>query len=249
VFEEEDIMYSSMWQPYMVYVNQVVKPMGQAKADWEILHGIATELGFGEEFGNDVHTWLDEALEPLQERGVTRERLQQEGVLTAHVEPVAWSDFKFATPSGKYEFASSVAAADGASAIPIYEEAVESPLSNKELAEKYPYHLLSIHPRRSLNSQYYHVVPMPERPVVEISPAIARETGLAEGDLVRVYNERGEILGNIKLVDGQHKRTVKVEEGWWGNRGTALNMLTSNRRSDLGIGSAQYDCLVNLAKA
>ncbi|MGZ4135082.1 MAG: molybdopterin dinucleotide binding domain-containing protein, partial [Tumebacillaceae bacterium] len=79
--------------------------------------------------------------------------------------------------------------------------------------------------------------------------AIARETGLADGDLVRVYNERGEILGNIKLVDGQHKRTVKVEEGWWGNRGTALNMLTSNRRSDLGIGSAQYDCLVNLAKA
>jgi anaerobic selenocysteine-containing dehydrogenase len=249
VFEEEDIMYSSMWHPYLAYVNRVVEPRGEARPDWMIFKGLAEELGFGEAFGGDVHAWMEEAMRPLEKDGITRERLAQEGVLKAHEEPVAWADFRFATPSGKYEFLSSVAEADGASAIPVYEEPVESPRRDELYAKKYPYHLLTIHPRRSLNSQYYHVLKMPERPVVEISPHVAEEAGLADGDLVRVYNERGEILGNVKVVPGQHKRTVKIEEGWWGSRGTALNRLTSNRRSDLGIGSAQYDCLVNLEKA
>lgn len=248
VFEEEDIMYTSMWHPYMTYVNRVLEPLGETKPDWEIFHGLADKLGFAEDFGSDVHRWMEEAMAPLAQAGVTRERLQEEGVMTAHVEPVAWADYAFATPSGKYEFASSLAVQAGASAIPVYEEPVESPLRDRELARKYPYHLLTIHPRRSLNSQYFHVVKMPERPVVEISSVMAEETGLAEGDLVRVFNDRGEILGNVKIAEGQQRRTVKIEEGWWGSRGTALNALTSNRRTDLGIGSTQYDCLVGLEK-
>jgi anaerobic selenocysteine-containing dehydrogenase len=248
VFEEEDIMYTSMWHPYMTYVNRVVEPQGETRADWQIFHGLAQELGFGDEYGTDVHHWMEQALAPYAEKGITRERLQEEGVLTAHVEPVAWLDYRFATPSGKYEFASSQAQSDGLVAIPVYEEPVESPLRDPKRAELFPYHLLTIHPRRSLNSQYYHVLKMPERPVVEIPPAIARATGLADGDRVRVYNDRGEIFGDVKVADGQQRRTVKIEEGWWGSKGTALNSLTSNRRSDIGIGSAQYDCLVNLEK-
>ncbi|MBL0385041.1 molybdopterin-dependent oxidoreductase [Tumebacillus sp. ITR2] len=252
VFEEEDIMYSSMWHPYMTYVNRVVEPRGNTKPDWAILQGLARELGFVEEFGegDSVHEWMDIALKPLEERfGITREKLQEKGILAAREEPVAWADYRFATPSGKYEFYSKTAEADGASPIPVYEESVESPLRDRARAEQYPYHLLTIHPRRSLNSQYYHVLKMPDKPLVEISPLIAKETGLTDGDLARVYNDRGEILGTIKITDGQHKRTIKIEEGWWGIKGTMLNALTSNRRSDLGIGSTQYDCLVNLAKA
>lgn len=251
VFEEEDIMYSSMWHPYMTYVNRVVEPRGNTKPDWAILQGLARELGFVEEFGegDSVHQWMDIALEPLKEQlGITREKLQEEGILMAHEEPVAWFDYQFGTPSGKYEFDSALAHQDGASGIPVYEEPVESPYRDKTLAEKYPYHLLTIHPRRSLNSQYYNVLKMPDRPVVEISPLIARETGLGDGDTARVYNDRGEILGTIKIVEKQQKRTIKIEEGWWGIKGTMLNTLTSNRRSDLGIGSTQYDCLVQLSK-
>ncbi|PWK16590.1 molybdopterin-containing oxidoreductase family protein [Tumebacillus permanentifrigoris] len=251
VFEEEDIMYSSMWHSYMTYVNRVVEPRGNTKPDWAILQGLARELGFGHEFGegDSVHQWMEVALKPLEEQmGISREKLQREGIVQAHEESVAWSNYQFGTPSGKYEFYSTVAEQDGASALPVYEEPVESPYRDKERAERYPYHLLTIHPRRSLNSQYYHVLQMPDRPVVEISPLIARETGLRDGDLTRVYNDRGEILGTIKVTDGQHKRTIKIEEGWWGIKGTMLNTLTSNRRSDLGIGSTQYDCLVNLAK-
>lgn len=248
VFEEEDVMYSSLWNPYLSYVNRAIEPMGQAKADWEIFHGLAQELGFAETFGHDVHRWLDEALHRYEESGITRERLQKESFLTHHQEPVAWADFKFATPSGKYEFVSSVALADGKPPMATYEEPVESPRRNRELAEKYPYHLLTIHPRRSLNSQHYNIVSMPERPIVEISEQIAARAGLADGDLVRVYNDRGDVQGNIKITAGQHRRTVKIEQGWWGSKGHALNTLTSNRLTDIGISSTQYDCLVNLEK-
>jgi anaerobic selenocysteine-containing dehydrogenase len=248
VFEEEDLIYSSQWNPYLHYVNRAIQPRGNAKPDWQIFHGLAQELGFADEFGDDVHAWLDIALRPYAEFGIDRVKLQKAGFLTHHDEPVAWADFKFGTPSGKYEFVSSLAASEGKPAMPTYEEPEESPRRNRELADKYPYHLLTIHPRRSLNSQHFIVMQMPERPVVEISEHIAEKTGLKDGDLVRVYNDRGEVFGNIKVTYGQHRRTIKIEQGWWGSKGHAINSLTSNRFSDIGTGSAQYDCLVNLEK-
>jgi anaerobic selenocysteine-containing dehydrogenase len=249
VFEEEDILYSSMWHSTLSYIHPVVPPQGKAKPDWQIFAGLAERLGFADEFVRPVHEWLETVIAPLKEVGVTLERLQNEGIATVPCEAVPFSDYRFHTPSGKYEFYSQKALQDGATALPEYEEPWESPVRQPDLATRYPYHFLSVHPRRSLNSQHYLLSSDGEGPLVEVSPELAREKGLADGDRVRVYNDRGEIRGTLRIVAQMHPHVIKMEQGRPVRQGGGINHLTPPHHADLGgAASAQYDCLVNIEK-
>ncbi|GIM45875.1 putative oxidoreductase YyaE [Collibacillus ludicampi] len=247
VFEEEDILYSSMWHSTISYIHPVVPPQGKAKPDWQIFAGLAEHLGFADEFMRPIHEWMEMVIAPLKELGVTLERLQEEGFATVPSEEIPFSDHQFPTPSGKYEFYSRRALEDGASALPEYKEPLESPVRQPDLAVKYPYHLLSVHPRRSLNTQHYLV--SSEQPWVEVSPDLARKKRLSEGDRVRVFNERGAITGILKITPLMHPHVIKIEQGRPRSMGGGINDLTSNHHADLGkAASAQYDCLVNIEK-
>ncbi len=247
VFEEEDILFTSMWHPYLVYVNRAVEPLGESKSDWEIFAGIADELGYGEEFLRPVHEWMETVLAPLQEAGITRDELQARHFMKAPSEPVPWTDRKFATPSGKYEFYSETAEREGYAPLPMLQYPREHPRNNQLLAEQYPYQFLTVHPRHSINAQHY-ILKAPTQPIVEISPRIAQEKLLQEGDQVRVYTDRGEIRGRVKIKLGIHPQTVVMEQGGWNRMGGSVNDLTSNRHADFGISTAVYDCLCNLEK-
>jgi anaerobic selenocysteine-containing dehydrogenase len=247
VFEEEDILFSSMWHPYLIYVNQCVEPLGEAKRDWEIFAGIADYLGFGEQFRRPVEQWLQTVIAPLAEAGVTLELLQKDHFAAAPGAAVPWADRQFATPSGKFEFYSKTAEQEGRTGLPIYQPPRENPRRDPELARKYPYQLLTIHPRHSLNAQHY-ILKRPERPIVEVSESIAGEKKLQDGDIVKVYNGRGELTGKVQIRKGMHAQTIVVEQGWWNRMGASVNDLTSNEPADLGISIAVYDCLCNLEK-
>lgn len=247
VFEEEDILFSSMWHPYLTYVNQVVAPHGQAKSDWEIFAGIADELGYGDEFRQPIHQWMETVLKPLQEVGISLEQLQKEHVVKAPDEAISWQDWNFATPSGKYEFYSTTAEAEGQTPLPVYQPPRESRENNPKLAAQYPFQLLTIHPRHSLNAQHY-MLKRPEQPVVEVSEELAYSKGLSNGDQVRVFNGRGELRGTVKIKPGMHPQTVVTEQGWWNQMGASVNDLTSNETADLGISIAVYDCLCDVQR-
>ncbi|HYK73535.1 MAG TPA: molybdopterin dinucleotide binding domain-containing protein, partial [Pseudoneobacillus sp.] len=121
-------------------------------------------------------------------------------------------------------------------------------LTNKELAEKYPYSLLTIHPLRSNHSQHYHLFDPAPKLKVEISQDIAKQRGLSEGDEVKVWNDRGCINGYVQIMKQAHPQTINIDEGIWSRFGGSVNLLTSNRESDNGLGSTLYDCLVNIEK-
>jgi anaerobic selenocysteine-containing dehydrogenase len=77
---------------------------------------------------------------------------------------------------------------------------------------------------------------------------VAKERGLAEGDKARVFNDRGELIGTVKILAKAHPKTINIDEGQWAKFGGAVNVLTSDRESDNGCGSTLYDCLVNIEK-
>ncbi|WP_257958544.1 molybdopterin dinucleotide binding domain-containing protein [Bacillus sp. V3-13] len=124
----------------------------------------------------------------------------------------------------------------------------ESKWSQPELAEKYPFTLLSLHPLRSNHSQHYHLLNGQKRIKVEISPDIAEKRKLADNDFVRVWNERGEINGYVSIMKQAHPGTINIDEGTGRKYGGAVNLLTSSDVSDNGLGSTVYDCLVNIEK-
>lgn len=241
VFEEEDIYYSSMYHQYVNYGPKLVDAPGEAKSDLWIWTELAKRLGFGHEFDFTSEQWIDLGIQSLKVHGFTLEKLKQEGFLELPVEKIPWENHQFKTPSGKYEFTS----ARGELGLTLPNE---TKWKNQELAENYPFTLLTIHPLRSNHSQHYQLFnPLP-KVKVEISIDIAELKGLKDGDEVKVWNDRGKVTGSIQIMKQAHPHTINIDEGIWSQFGGSVNQLTSNRVSDNGLGSTLYDCLVNIEK-
>ncbi len=147
VFEEEDIYYSSMYHHYVQYGKKLAEPQGEAKSDRWIWTELAKRLGFGELFDYSTEDFLKMGLSSLEKEGITLEQLKEKGHMPLPVKQVPWSDFQFLTPSGKFEFVSSLAEEKGYSGLPQLEVPEESVYHDAGLAGKYPYTPLSIHPR------------------------------------------------------------------------------------------------------
>ncbi|WP_078543264.1 molybdopterin-dependent oxidoreductase [Litchfieldia alkalitelluris] len=248
VFEEEDLYYSSMYHHYVNYGPKLVDSPGEVQSDLWIWSELAKRLGFGEEFNYSRERWIEMGLGTLLNKGFSLENVRKTGHFELPIDHVPWADYQFKTPSGKYEFHSELAGTknlDGKLKLLFPEESI---ITNKALANKYPYTLLTIHPLRSNHSQHYHVINSLQVIKVEISKDIAEEKGLKENDLVKVFNDRGTLEGKVKILPRAHRKTVNIDEGQWGKFGGSVNQLTPNRESDNLQGSTLYDCLVNIEK-
>ncbi|MDQ0929996.1 anaerobic selenocysteine-containing dehydrogenase [Bacillus atrophaeus] len=249
VFEEEDIYYSSMYHHFVQYGKKLVEPQGEAKSDSWIWAELAKRLGFGEIFEYSTEEFLQMGLSSLEKEGVTLERLKEKGHLPLPVKEVPWDDYKFLTPSGKFEFVSSAAEEKGYSGLPKLDVPEESSFHDSRLAEKYPYTLLSIHPQRSNHSQHVPFIEKMQHIQVDISPDIADEQAVQDGDVVVIFNERGRLEGKAKIMKQAHPKTINIDEGMWSAFGGSVNTLTKDTNSDNGMGSTLFDCLVGMEKA
>ncbi|MEW8969783.1 MAG: molybdopterin-dependent oxidoreductase [Mesobacillus sp.] len=243
-FEVEDVYYSSMYHHYVNHGPKLVEPPGEAKPDAWIWGELANRLGFGDEFGFTREEFLGMGLASLTEKGITLDKIRVEKFAELPVDKIPWADRRFKTPSGKYEF-TATAVADGRIKLSL---PTETKWTNPELAEKYPYSLLTIHPLRSNHSQHFHLFQPEPYVKVEIASSVAVEKGLKDQDYVRVWNDRGELKGTVSILKMAHPGTVNIDEGLSARFGGSVNQLTSSRESDNGLGSTLYDCLVNIEK-
>jgi anaerobic selenocysteine-containing dehydrogenase len=241
VFEEEDFYYSSMYHHYVNYGPKLVDPPGEAKPDLWIWTELAKRLGFGKDFQFSREQFLNMTIKNLEANGFTLERLKEQAALELPAVKIPWQDFNFQTQSGKYEFTSRM----GGLTLSLPEE---SKWSKPDLAKKYPYRLLTIHPLRSNHSQNYHLLSKEPQVKVEVAANIAEDLNLQSGDSVRVWNDRGEIKGYVSILTQAHSNTINIDEGIWSQFGGSVNNLTSSGKSDNGLGSTLYDCLVNIGK-
>jgi anaerobic selenocysteine-containing dehydrogenase len=244
-FEEEDLYYSSMYHHYVNYGPKLVSAPGEAKSDLWIWTQLAVRLGFGEDFQFTRDQWLEMSLQSLSKKGMSLDKLKENHNAELPVKRVPWDDFQFKTPSGKYEFTAINKGAPGQLKLAVPEE---SKWNNPVLAEKFPYNLLTIHPLRSNHSQHYHLFPKAPQLKIEVAENIADKHHLKDGDLVRVWNDRGEVKGYLSILPKAHPNTINIDEGIWRRFGGSVNNLTSSGESDNGLGSTLYDCLVNLEK-
>jgi len=241
VFEVEDVYYSSMYHHYVNHGPKLVEPPGEARPDAWIWAELAKRLGFDEEFDFTRDGFLGMGLASLVENGITLDKIRTEKFVELPVNKIPWSDRHFKTPSGKYEFTSSKG--NLSLSLP-----TETKWTNPDLAKKYPYTFLTIHPLRSNHSQHFHLFEPAPYVKVEIAESVAVEKGLKNQDHVRVWNDRGEINGYVSIMKNAHPGTVNIDEGLSARFGGSVNQLTSSRESDNGLGSTLYDCLVNIEK-
>ena len=156
----------------------------------------------------------------------------------------------FATPSGKVEFYSRTLAKTGKDPLPDGAPAIDA-------TEKARYPLQMITPPRHqfLNSTFNEIDDMRAqagRPTIKIHPRDAQVRNIREGDLTRVFNDRGEYLLYAEVTDDATPGVTIVEGLYWPEftvDGKGVNCLTSQRLGDLGSTCAFHCNLVDVEPA
>ncbi|HOL18073.1 MAG TPA: molybdopterin-dependent oxidoreductase [Bacillota bacterium] len=245
--EEEDLYYNSMSHCYLNYGPKIVDPPGQCRHEYEIMQALARELGATGFPQLPAEELLAKLILPLtREKGITLQQLKAGPLWLPGAKSIPWRHGPFATADGKFNFYASAAENEGSTALPHYQAPRE--LGNSRLHRQgFRYWFVTPHPADSIHSA--HRLPgESKKPQVYLSPQLAEEHGLAQGDRARVSSPRGFLEAEVSVSPKIPPATVMVYEGWWEHSGAAVNNLTSGELTDMGNQAALYDCLCKIEK-
>ena len=273
--EHEDIILS--WgHLYLTYNEKCLEAPGEAKSNYEIFRLLAKKFGFDE----DQFAWSDEeCLENYVDwdapacNGIDLKYLKQNGYARLDVgtkdNRVPHKEGNFPTPSGKCQLIlrgvnNFVAApfrqmyegyqpGQPLPALPDYVPPRESPEDNKELAEKYPLNVISPKSHAFLNSCYANMEGKQKTQgdqFVLMNKINAEQRNINDGDMVKVFNDRGSYKGVLRLTDDVDPGIIVSTLGYWRqhNEGT-VNSISSAEFANMGNAPTFSDNLVEVTKA
>jgi len=255
---------------YFVQLSQqAIDPPGEARSNVWLFSQLAQRMGFDEPCFRDSAEDLIKAALAIGPDGhstrpemehITLDGLKQQGhiPLAFHSDPEGHPFQPYLagllpTPSGKIEFYSETLAVQGLDPLPAFIPAVESRFG--EGAKRYPLEFLGRKADNYMNSTFANLDghrKMEARTShrLEMHPVDAAARGIADGDLVRIWNDRGELcltaLVNASLPAGVV--AGKLDWAKFSAGGANVNALTSERLTDLGAAATFYSTLVEVAK-
>ena len=229
-----------------------IAPMGESKTNTDIFRALAKRMGFADPcFEEDDETLCRMAFAPTQDM----DELFKKGfthLKSPNGQPLPDAPFAegaFPSPSGKCEFYSQRLADMGQDGLPDYIANYEVPQSNSE----FPLAMISPPARNFLNSSFVNLQSLRDietEPVLEMHPEDAQARGIQDGDVIRVFNQRGTYQCKARLNDRARLGVVNGLGIWWrklGLNGTNVNELTSQNLTDIGRAPVFYDCCVEVA--
>jgi molybdopterin guanine dinucleotide-containing S/N-oxide reductase-like protein len=276
LFERNDI--TQFWR-YVVYQHKIMEPVGEARSDFEIFKDLSKRLGFYDRFIMGMETedaWL-RRLYQMGQPPMDYDEFKRVGFYKLPVDPapyVAFSDFRqdpkahpLSTKSGKFEIHSETIASYKYADCPPSPQFIE-PFEwlGSPKAAQYPLHIVNKHPVWRRHSSYDNVQSLQAfskingfEPIT-MNPKDAAERGLVDGDIARVFNDRGQILCSVRTTTEIRAKVVMLQEGSWYrplepgrigslDRGGCASSLTAQRgTSELAQGPVCHDSLVQIEK-
>jgi anaerobic selenocysteine-containing dehydrogenase len=226
-----------------------VAPRGEARSNAWVFRELARRMGFDELcFQDDDEVLCAAAFAP---GAIDVAQLHRDGFTTLRLPDAPYAEGNFPTPSGRCEFFSERLAAQGMDGLPNHvpnHEAVGS-------STQFPLAMISPPARNFLNSTFVNVTSLRAiegEPLLEIHADDAEARGIADGAMVRVFNQRGEHRCRAEVSRRARQGVVHGMGIWWrklGFDGTNVNELTSQRLTDIGRGPTFYDCLVEVERS
>jgi anaerobic dimethyl sulfoxide reductase subunit A len=238
-FEREDIRIPWVKGYYIIYSRKVIDPLWECRSDLDVANRLSALLGISE-----LHTHSDEqALEALYEKTFLHEHisfqeLKRIGLFRLKEQPfIAFRDQiennennPFPTSTGKIEIYSHtlenidfddtdispvLRGYRNIPRIPTFLSCDELPGSTR--SSRYPLQLTTPHCRYRVHSQYANSAAMRKlyRHEVWIHRSDAEPRGIKNGDLVRIFNDRGAILIHAKVTERMMPGVVRCYEGAW----------------------------------
>jgi anaerobic selenocysteine-containing dehydrogenase len=269
-FEHKDLQ-AAYGHYYLQVSDQAIEPLGECRANVEVFRALAERMGFEDGcFSESIDEMIDGALDSKNPwlDGISRERLERErqvrlnfsgrwpvasGQSEATQEPfLPFAHGNFRTPSGKAELYSEAMKALGLDPVAEFTPPAES--RHGEQGATFPLELLARKADNFLNSTFSNVgsvQEMEETNLLEMHSTDAQVRGIGDGETVRVFNRRGEIFLKAR-VDGAVQPGVVSAKLNWAKLGPGfrnINVLTSEKLSDLGNSATFYSVLVEVELA
>jgi anaerobic selenocysteine-containing dehydrogenase len=236
--------------------NKAIEPLGESKPNSEVFRLLAQRMGFTEECFNDSDEEI--ARQAIisnhpNMQGLSLDTLKREGWQRMNLpdDYAPFAEGKFLTPSGKCEFYSEAMEKMGMDPLPCYIPPAESAQTMPQRAKKYPLAVISPPAHSFMNSSFANLpsfLKSEKEPFLEIHPDDAGLRGIKDGDLVRIFNDRGAFTARARVSDKARSGVVVALSLWWKKLtdGTNANDVTSQRLTDLGGAATFYDALVDV---
>jgi molybdopterin guanine dinucleotide-containing S/N-oxide reductase-like protein len=249
--------------------QQAIEPLGEARSNVWLFGQLGQRMGFSEEcFRNTPEEMIEQALAPGQDgrstnpfmEHITLADLRERGniPLSFYRDPEStpfrpFASGPLATPSGKVEFYSESLETQGIDPLPAYKAPVESRWGEK--ARRYPLELLARKSDNYLNSTFANLpghrrMEARGNQRLEMHPTDAKARAVVEGDRVKIFNDRGALELTAMLNENLPAGVVAARLDWakLHPQGENVNVLTSERLTDIGAGATFYSTLVQVEK-
>jgi anaerobic selenocysteine-containing dehydrogenase len=242
---------------YMMANNAAIAPLGEAKPNTEIFRLIAARMGLTDPiFLESDDQIAAQAFDSRHARAINVdwESLKRKGWQKLNMPDAPFAEGGFPTPSGKCEFYSASMLADGLDPVPTYIAPYESVATNPVLAAKYPLAMISPPARNFLNSTFVNVTSLRANegePHLDIHPDDSAARGIEDGQMVRIFNDRGSFVAKARVTSKARAGLVVGLSVWWkklASDGKNANEVTSQALTDMGRAPTFYDTLVQVEK-
>ena len=273
MFEEENITKPWKFTEFLGFNNKAIEPLYECKTEYEWIRELAKGIGLEEEFteGRDYSQWMSYIYEDLRtsepelpeydefrEKGIYK---FEEGhyPISFEKEVKDPKHYPFPTPSGKIELFSTKLwknpMKDFMPPIPRYVAPPEGP--QDPLTKRFPLQLSGWHSKCRTHTVHDNNLNLrkldPQK--LWIHPEDAAARSINDGDMVLVYNDRGQVKIPAKITDRVAKGVTTLSQGTWytpdengvDTRGS-INVLTSQRPTPFARGNGQHTNLVEVQK-
>ncbi|WP_250452320.1 molybdopterin oxidoreductase family protein [Caballeronia sp. ATUFL_M2_KS44] len=232
-----------------------IAPVGESRPNTDFFRSLARAMGLvepalfetDEQIASKAFRWNHPTL-----KGQSWDALKASGWIKLDLPDAPFANGGFRTPSGKCEFFSQRLKDEGHDPLPDYLPPYESSENAPALAARYPLAMISPPARNFLNSSFVNVESLraaEREPHLDIHPHDAEARGIADGVLVRIFNDRGSMQARVRVTERAREGVVVGLSIWWKKLspdGCNANQVTSQALTDLGGSATFYDCLVEV---
>ncbi|MEF2074771.1 trimethylamine-N-oxide reductase TorA [Consotaella aegiceratis] len=241
--EHDDIdMVSPTCRKALLAMKKMIDPVFEARSDYDIFSALAEKLGIGQEFteGKSEMDRIKDAYDAAKEQAAGKnlempefEEFWDKGILEFEVpeenlDYVKHAEFRedpllnmLPTPTGMIEIYSKAIEKMGyTDDCPPHPTWIEPQEWLGQEDKTFPLHVNSAHPKYRLHSQLCGTKVREEYTVAGREPCLintqdAQVRGIADGDIVRVFNDRGQVLAGAVVSDEIRPGVVRLWEGGW----------------------------------
>ena len=254
--ETEMLDVMPAWGHLWIGWNQpATEPLGDAVSNTELFRRLATAFGFDQP---QLHLTDMEQIQLMVGDHVDLDAMAEHGFVRVRNYPVdhlPYANGDFPNASGKAELVAESAASMGVSRLP--EWVAPDQVEGARRSDGYSLFLQT--PKKAtrfLNTSYSHLDNHAGRetaPHIELDPADAEARGLAEGDVAKIFNERGSLVLPVAISDRLRPGVVSVPWGYvdsaYGDGVGSINDLTNAATTEFAEGSCYGDTLVEVEAA